>query len=81
MRIHAPFLQLLHHKFILIDDQTLLVGSANWTKAAFYKNSDCFLILHNLTDDQKTFMNRLWTRLEAESTLRTTAEPKRTSKH
>ncbi|MDE3046217.1 MAG: hypothetical protein KGJ02_06195 [Verrucomicrobiota bacterium] len=63
-------LQLLHHKFILIDDQTLLVGSANWTKAAFYKNSDCFLILHNLTDEQKNFMHRLWGRLEAESTER-----------
>ena len=64
--------QLLHHKFILIDDQTLLTGSANWTKAAFYKNSDCFLILHHLNEEQKTFMNRLWTRLEAEATPRPT---------
>lgn len=64
--------QLLHHKFILIDDQTLLVGSANWTKAAFYKNSDCFLILHNLNEEQKIFMNRLWTRLDAEATPRPT---------
>jgi len=56
--------QLLHHKFIYIDEQTLLTGSANWTKAAFYKNSDCFLILHNLNPDQKSFMNRLWNQVE-----------------
>ncbi len=56
--------QLLHHKFIYIDEQTLLTGSANWTKAAFYKNSDCFLVLHNLNPDQKSFMNRLWRQIE-----------------
>ncbi len=52
--------QLLHHKFIYIDEQTLVTGSANWTKAAFYKNSDCILALHHLNEDQKRFMNRLW---------------------
>lgn len=52
--------QLLHHKFIYIDEQTLVTGSANWTKAAFYKNSDCILTLHHLNTDQKKFMNRLW---------------------
>ena len=61
--------QLLHHKFILIDDHTLLSGSANWTKSAFYKNSDCFIILHNMTADQKTFMASLWTKIESESQL------------
>ena len=57
--------QLLHHKFIYIDDHTLLTGSANWTKAAFYKNSDCFLSLFPLNPDQKSFMNRLWNQIEA----------------
>jgi phosphatidylserine/phosphatidylglycerophosphate/cardiolipin synthase-like enzyme len=61
--------QLLHHKFILIDNQTLLTGSANWTKAAFYKNSDCFLCLHHLTDEQKRFMSKLWSRIESEARL------------
>jgi phosphatidylserine/phosphatidylglycerophosphate/cardiolipin synthase-like enzyme len=59
--------QLLHHKFILIDDRTLLSGSANWTKAAFYKNSDCIIVLHNMTEDQKTFMNTLWHKIESEA--------------
>jgi phosphatidylserine/phosphatidylglycerophosphate/cardiolipin synthase-like enzyme len=60
--------QLLHHKFIYIDGQTLITGSANWTKAAFYKNSDCILALHHLNDDQKKFMKRLWKSVETNAT-------------
>ncbi|HSX11812.1 MAG TPA: phospholipase D-like domain-containing protein [Chlamydiales bacterium] len=56
--------QLLHHKFIYIDDQTLVTGSANWTKAAFYKNSDVVIALHNLNSEQRRFMNRLWRQVE-----------------
>jgi phosphatidylserine/phosphatidylglycerophosphate/cardiolipin synthase-like enzyme len=59
--------QLLHHKFLLIDDRTLISGSANWTKAAFYKNSDCILVLHQLTPDQKKFMQSLWRRVATEA--------------
>jgi len=59
--------QLLHHKFILIDDQMLVTGSANWTKAAFYNNSDCILVLRQLDPDQKNFMHRMWSRLEVEA--------------
>ncbi len=57
-------LQLLHHKFIYLDKQTLITGSANWTKAAFYKNSDCIIALHNLTKEQRRFMNQLWRQIE-----------------
>ncbi len=57
-------LQLLHHKFIYIDEQTLITGSANWTKAAFYKNSDCIVALHQLNSEQKRFMARLWRQIE-----------------
>lgn len=57
-------LQLLHHKFIYIDEKTLVTGSANWTKAAFYKNSDCILALEPLNSDQKKFMSRLWRQIE-----------------
>jgi len=56
--------QLLHHKFIYIDEQTLVTGSANWTKAAFYKNSDCIMTLHHLNKEQKKFMNTLWRTIE-----------------
>ena len=32
---------LLHHKWIYIDQTTLVLGSANLTQAAFKKNRDC----------------------------------------
>ncbi len=57
--------QLLHHKFIYIDEQTLVTGSANWTKAAFYKNSDCVLSLNPLNAEQKNFMAKLWRQIES----------------
>jgi cardiolipin synthase len=61
--------QLLHHKWALIDDQTLIIGSANWTEAAFEENADCFLILHSLNHSQKKFMKKLWKTVEWESDL------------
>lgn len=59
--------KLLHHKFALIDGQTLIAGSANWTKAAFTKNADCILFLYNLTLEQKKFMGKLWNQIAKES--------------
>lgn len=59
--------QLLHHKWAIIDSKTLIMGSANWTKAAFEKNQDCFLILHSLTQPQKRFLKKLWRTIEMES--------------
>lgn len=58
---------LLHHKFLYIDGRTLVNGSANWTKAAFTKNDDCFIILQNLTEKQKTHMDRLWEVIASDS--------------
>lgn len=62
-------MQFLHHKFMLIDEKDLVLGSANWTKSAFYKNRDCFLILHNLKKKQKTFMKTLVENICNESTF------------
>jgi phosphatidylserine/phosphatidylglycerophosphate/cardiolipin synthase-like enzyme len=60
-------IQLLHHKFMLIDQKMLVMGSANWTKSAFRKNNDCILVLHDLNPKQKAFMIRLWKKIAAES--------------
>lgn len=59
-------LQLLHHKFIWLDGETLFTGSANWTKAAFYRNQDCSIALHHLTEEQHHFLRKLWRRMESE---------------
>ncbi len=56
--------QLMHHKFAYIDERILVMGSANWTKGAFEKNSDCLFILHNLNQEQKSCMNKVWHNLE-----------------
>lgn len=58
---------LLHHKFLYIDDQTLVNGSANWTKAAFKQNDDCFIVLNDLSPTQQTQLNSLWSLLIKES--------------
>jgi len=52
--------KLLHHKFVYIDETTLVNGSANWTQAAFKSNDDDFVILSPLTPEQRAKMNRLW---------------------
>jgi len=56
----SPGGTLLHHKFLYIDEHTLVNGSANWTKAAFTQNDDCFIVLNDLTQQQKERMNALW---------------------
>lgn len=64
---HSSKNVLLHHKFAYIDDQTLVLGSANWTRSAFNKNSDCFMILHDLNDAQKAYMDKLWKHIKREA--------------
>ncbi len=54
--------KLLHHKCFWLDENILINGSTNWTRAAFTKNKDCFFILHDLTEDQKDKMRTLWKR-------------------
>lgn len=51
---------LLHHKFLYIDNHTLVNGSANWTKAAFQDNDDCFVVLGNLSEKHQMQMESLW---------------------
>lgn len=57
---YSQGVQLMHHKFLLIDDTTLIAGSANWTRAAFSKNNDSFIILHSLNEEQSNLMKQLW---------------------
>lgn len=52
--------RLLHHKFAWIDGTILVNGSANWTQAAFKRNKDCLLILHDLSEEQQKKMEAIW---------------------
>lgn len=58
---------LLHHKFVIIDSNTLMIGSANWTKAAFTQNQDCFIILNNLNTLQNQKLNTVWKTIMSDS--------------
>ncbi len=59
--------ELLHHKWAVIDDAVLVMGSANWTKAAFSKNSDFLLFLSPLQSGQLQFFKNLWGIIESEA--------------
>ena len=39
----------LHHKFALIDDMTVIIGSQNWSNAANEKNDENLLVIRNPT--------------------------------
>ncbi|MBV9390077.1 MAG: phosphatidylserine/phosphatidylglycerophosphate/cardiolipin synthase family protein [Chroococcidiopsidaceae cyanobacterium CP_BM_ER_R8_30] len=41
--------ELLHHKFAVIDGQTVITGSHNWSEAANTKNDEDLLVIHNST--------------------------------
>lgn len=51
---------LLHEKVAIIDDNLLVAGSTNWTKAAFTNNDEALLLLHPLTPEQKLFLDTFW---------------------
>jgi phosphatidylserine/phosphatidylglycerophosphate/cardiolipin synthase-like enzyme len=38
---------LLHHKFAIIDRQTVITGSHNWSNAANYRNDETVLVIQN----------------------------------
>lgn len=52
--------ELLHHKFVWVDENYLAHGSANWTLAAFKQNDDCIMIHYGLTKDQKKVLQATW---------------------
>jgi cardiolipin synthase A/B len=59
--------KLLHHKWCLVDEDTLLIGSANWTKSAFTINEDCLLVVYKLTDFQKSYFRKIWKNIKLNS--------------
>ena len=56
--------KLLHHKWCLIDEKTLILGSTNWTGSAFSKNDDCLIFLEGLLPQQIQMMETIWNTLD-----------------
>lgn len=59
--------QLLHHKWALIDETTLIFGSTNWTQAAFRENQDYLVFLAGLDREQKRSFKNIWQAIARES--------------
>ena len=62
-------LALFHHKWALIDKDTLILGSANWTNAAFKQNNELLLFLKPLNDKHSRSLTRAIKTFQQETTL------------
>jgi cardiolipin synthase A/B len=60
-------LPLLHHKWAYIDNQELILGSTNWTEAAFRKNDDVLLFLSPLPKHAKSRIESIISAIQMES--------------
>jgi phosphatidylserine/phosphatidylglycerophosphate/cardiolipin synthase-like enzyme len=60
-------LPLLHHKWAYIDRDIFIMGSTNWTEAAFRKNDDILLFLEHLTPSVQHALDRLASTIQIES--------------
>lgn len=58
---------MLHHKFAYIDEKILVNGSANWTFSAFNTNEDCFIIIFDLNEEQRSKLDKLWSVIKLDS--------------
>ena len=65
--VFSQGLQLLHHKWAYIDRSQVILGSTNWTKAAFAKNQDCLLFLNGLNRVQQKLFDQLSRTITLES--------------
>ncbi len=58
--------ELFHYKMAVIDDQTLIMGSLNWTKAGFKKNAE-FIMIYELSKKQSKYFKKLWRKMKFSS--------------
>lgn len=61
--------ELLHHKMMLVDEESFVIGSANWTKSAFVKNQDFFLTMSPMSDKNKKTLCRIFHKIKRNSKL------------
>lgn len=57
--LHAGY-ELLHHKWVFIDETLFISGSANWTQPAFKKNVDTLFFLSPLNQKQRKALETIW---------------------
>lgn len=57
--VRAPY----HHKWMLIDNEILWNGSANWSMNAFSRTDDSVTVLYDLNPEQQVLMEEAWQKL------------------
>ncbi|MCB1181187.1 MAG: phosphatidylserine/phosphatidylglycerophosphate/cardiolipin synthase family protein [Chlamydiia bacterium] len=63
-----PRLNFMHNKWMWIDEDILVNGSANWSRSSFSRNDESFIVLKNLSENQKIYLKDYWTDLLTRST-------------
>lgn len=58
--------ELFHYKMAVIDDQTLIMGSLNWTRSGFKKNAE-FIMIYELSKKQSKYFKKLWRKMKFSS--------------
>lgn len=46
----------MHNKMMIVDDQILVNGSANWSQSSFTRSDESFIILDSLNEEQKEYL-------------------------
>lgn len=58
-----PHLNFMHNKWMWVDEEILINGSANWSRSTFTRNDESFLVLKNLNKNQNSYLEEYWTDL------------------
>lgn len=53
-------LAFMHNKLMIIDNTTLINGSANWSQSAFTRNDESFVIIEPLSPEQQQILISYW---------------------
>ena len=63
--------QLLHSKFVLIDDSTSIIGSHNWTAGSYFKYHDTSVAIHSsiFTSNMRKRFETIWRSMSMLDTL------------
>jgi phosphatidylserine/phosphatidylglycerophosphate/cardiolipin synthase-like enzyme len=63
--LNKQHLQLIHNKMMVVDDNTLVNGSANWSKSWWTRNDESYTVMHNMDASQKNYLDAYWKQLAA----------------
>jgi len=60
-----PKLSFMHNKFMYVDRNVLVNGSANWSVSSFTRNDESFVVVRSMSEEQQNLMDAYWEYLTA----------------